>query len=97
VRRRNAPWTRDEVLAAVKAFHERNGYQPVSSEAGEANQLPTWAAAQRLFGGWNAMIEAAGFVPYPARNSANAKTRAFRDRNPDWREKRFETVKTSQA
>lgn len=43
------------------------------------------------------MIEAAGFVPYPARSSANAKTRAFRDRNPDWRKKLFANVKRTTA
>jgi hypothetical protein len=59
--------------------------------------LPSWAVAKRLFGSWNAMIEAAGFTPYPARSSANAKTRAFRDRNPDWRESLFAGVRRSGA
>lgn len=79
-------WTREDCIEAVQAFHERHGYQPVSREAGSHHHLPSWAIAKRLFGSWNAMIEAAGFVAYPARSSANAKARAFRDRNPDWRE-----------
>lgn len=78
-------WTREEAIEAVRNFHAEHGYQPVSNEAGAHHGLPSWGVARRLFGSWNAMIEAAGFRPYPARSSANAKTRAFRDRNPDWR------------
>jgi hypothetical protein len=74
-------WTRETCLAAVRAFHELHGYQPVSREGG-GGELPTWDTALRLFGGWNAMITAAGFRPYPARSTSQAKTMAFRDRNP---------------
>ena len=84
---RKRAWTRDEAIAAVQSFHERHGYQPVSNEAGQYHGLPSFDVAKRLFGGWNPMVEAAGFRPYPARSSAHAKTRAFRDRNPGWREK----------
>jgi hypothetical protein len=90
-------WTTTEAIAAVQAFHQAHGYQPVSNEAGTRNGLPSWNVAQRLFGGWNAMVEAAGFKPYPARSSANAKTRAFRDRNPDWREHLMRGVRTTTA
>jgi hypothetical protein len=85
-RRRAPTWTLETAVAAVQRFATEHGYQPVSREAGPRNGLPTWRAAARLFGSWNGLIEAAGFVPYPARSSAHAKTRAFRDRNPGWRE-----------
>lgn len=75
-------WDRDTAIDAVRAFHARHGYQPVSNEAGRHHGLPSWNVARELFGGWNAMIQAAGFRPYPARSSAQAKTLAFRDRNP---------------
>lgn len=88
-------WTREEAIAAVKAFHERHGYQPVSNEAGTRQGLPSWLVARRLFGGWNAMIEAAGFTPYPARSSAEAKTRAYRDRNPNWRDELMRGVRVT--
>lgn len=74
-------WTRESALDAVRAFHREKGYQPVSDEARAHNGLPSWAVARRLFGGWNAMIEAAGFRPYPSRSSTNAKVMAWRDRN----------------
>lgn len=79
-------WTRSDALAAVREFARRTGYQPVVSEGGRWNDLPSWSTAQRLFGSWNSMIEAAGFTPYPAKNSGLAKVLAYRDRNPDWRQ-----------
>lgn len=75
-----AVWTRESALAAVAAFVERHGYQPVSREAGTANGLPCFDAAVRLFGSWNEMIREAGFDPYPPRNSGLAKKLARRDR-----------------
>lgn len=75
-----AVWTRESATRAVLAFVERNGYQPVSREAGTGGGLPCFDAAVRLFGSWNGMIREAGFVPYPARNSALAKKLARRDR-----------------
>jgi hypothetical protein len=75
-------WTRESAIEAVQAFHEKHGYQPVSNEAGRHHRLPSWIVAKRLFGSWNAMIEAAGYRPYPPRSSAQAKTMAFSDRNP---------------
>jgi Homing endonuclease associated repeat len=72
-------WTPERALAAVQAFARERGYQPVSREAGR-HGLPTYDAAARLFGSWNALIAAAGFRPYPARSSAQAKTLAHRDR-----------------
>lgn len=95
--RHHPEWTREECVEAVKAFAAVHGYQPISNEAGPRNGLPQWATAKRLFGGWNAMVEAAGFVPYPAKNSGLAKTRAFRDRNPDWRERLMKGVRVKQA
>jgi hypothetical protein len=86
-------WTREGALAAVQAFHALHGYQPISKEAGAENKLPSWHVAKRLFGSWNAMIEAAGFRSYPARSSANAKALAFRDRNPGWRERLSENAR----
>ena len=88
-------WTRESAIAAVRAFASRTGYQPVSSEANRANRLPNYNAAVRLFGSWNALIEAAGFKPYPARSSANAKQLAWRDRHPDWRERVAETRRSA--
>lgn len=73
-------WTREAAIRAVQRFAERKGYQPVSNEAGRHNELPSWGTARRLFGSWNALVEAAGFRPYPARSSAQAKTMAHRDR-----------------
>lgn len=90
-------WTREEAIDAVRAFAARHGYQPVSDEAGPFHGLPSFNTAARIFGGWNALIEAAGLTPYPARSSGEAKTRAFRDRNPDWRERRMEGVTLSLA
>jgi hypothetical protein len=75
-----AAWSRESCVEAVRAFADRNGYQPVSSEANRFNRLPSYAVAARLFGSWNALITAAGFRPYPARSSAQAKTLAHRDR-----------------
>lgn len=80
--KRGGTWTRESAIRAVREFHARNGYQPVSDEAGGYYGLPSWHVAKALFGSWNAMIEAAGFRPYPAQSSAQAKTMAFRDRNP---------------
>lgn len=77
-----AGWNRDSAIKAVQAFAERNGYQPVSSEAGKHHQLPSWPVVVKLFGSWNAMIETAGFRPYPAQASVHAKRMAFLDRNP---------------
>lgn len=90
-------WSREECIASVQAFHGKHGYQPVSSEAGKHHSLPSFGVAVRIFGSWNAMVTAAGFTPYPARSSANAKTRAFRDRNPNWRETLFAGVKRTTA
>lgn len=77
-----APWTRETALAALQRFFDLRGYQPISKEASAAHGLPTWAATKRLFGGWNAYVEAGGFRPYPARSSTQAKTMVHRDRNP---------------
>lgn len=74
-------WTRDAAIAAVNEFHKRHGYQPVSNEGGRHHGLPSFGVAKRLFGSWNAMIQAAGFRPYPSRASAQAKKMAFRHRN----------------
>lgn len=73
-------WTRESCIQAVQDFHEEHGYQPVSREAMSAYGLPSFGVAVNLFGSWNALIEAAGFRPYPARSSAQAKTMAHRDR-----------------
>lgn len=90
-------WTRESAIRAVQLFHLEHGYQPVSNEATKHNNLPSYGVAKRLFGSWNLMIEAAGFRPYPSRSSANAKTRAFRDRNPDWRDKMIKGVRVGAA
>jgi hypothetical protein len=73
------PHTRDSVVAALRAFAAEHGYQPVSREAGSTYGLPSWHAVARIFGSWNAAIEAAGYRPYPARSTARAKTMAHRD------------------
>lgn len=74
-------WTREDVIASIRAFHARRGFQPVSKEANVENELPTYYVVVSLFGSWNAAVVAAGFRPYPARSSAQAKTMAHRDRN----------------
>lgn len=76
-----SPWTRETALEAVRAFAERNGYQPVTREAGAYHGLPTQGVTRHLFGSWNEMIRAAGFDPYPPQNSTLAKRLARRDRN----------------
>lgn len=55
-------WTRERLIAAVREFADRHGRAPKSTDwpAG-----PRPAVAQREFGSWNAMIEAAGFEPIP--------------------------------
>ena len=93
--KRREPWTTQEAIEAVRAFHRERGYQPVSNEAGPHNGLPPWVTVKRLFGSWNALIEASGLRPYPARSSAQAKTMAFRDRNPNWREEMRRGVKVT--
>jgi hypothetical protein len=47
-------WTLETAVAAVQRFATEHGYQPVSREAGPRNGLPTWRAAARLCGSWNA-------------------------------------------
>lgn len=73
-------WTCESAITSVRDFHAKHGYQPVSREARQHYGLPSFAQAVRLFGSWNALIEAAGFSPYPARSSSQAKTMAHRDR-----------------
>lgn len=88
-------WTRATALEALAAFKETHGYQPITKEAGSHHHLPSWTVVVRLFGSWSEYVRAGGFTPYPARSSAQARTMAFRDRNPDWRERRFDGVKRS--
>lgn len=74
-------WTRESCIEAVRAFVMKHGYQPVSREAQAAHGLPSFGVAVKLFGSWNALIEAAGYRPYPSRASVHGKAMAWRDRH----------------
>jgi hypothetical protein len=72
-------WDRESVIAAIQAFRSLRGYQPVSDDCG-THGLPSYRMVVKHCGSWNAAVEAAGFRPYPARSSAQAKAMAHRDR-----------------
>lgn len=53
-------WTRDECLEAVLAYFDECGYPPRVPRHPRDEGLPSEAVAARLFGGWNALLLAAG-------------------------------------
>jgi hypothetical protein len=73
---RNRHWTREEIIAAFREFHERMGYPPTVTDASEAHarqsgqpgralrhgiKLPRASFVSREFGSWGAAVKAAGF------------------------------------
>jgi len=62
-RPKTKPWTREEAIAAVQAYHARVGRSPGTEDSGSRNSLPTFSVAQRLFGSWPAMVSVAGLTP----------------------------------
>lgn len=66
--RQRRTWTREKCVEAVRAFAARNGGRPpIAHErmvSGDRS-LPYSATATTLFGGWNALLIAAGFSPRP--------------------------------
>lgn len=58
--RRNK-WDRASAIAAVKDYAEEHGFPPPASATAADSSIPGQYAATNLFGGWAAMIEAAGF------------------------------------
>jgi hypothetical protein len=56
-------WTREDVVAALSAWAERNGRQPRQNDWKPRPQgCPSISAIYSVFGSWNAAIEAAGGV-----------------------------------
>lgn len=69
-------WTRTSILAAVAAFAAEHGRTPTQREwfnAGPFN--PAVSGTRRVFGSWNAMIEASGHTPRPRGGRARAYSR----------------------
>lgn len=58
------PWTPQQILKACVDWYVEHGEQPAANDWRKASyKHPTNATVIRLFGSWNAMIEAAGFKP----------------------------------
>lgn len=56
-------WTRQNALAAILAFAEREGRTPSSRDFDSGHGLPTMGPVRRLFGGTTGAAEAAGLAP----------------------------------
>lgn len=55
-------WTREEAIEKVQAFAREHGRQPTIDDCRAGGRiLPDSSTAGRLFGGWNALLVAAGF------------------------------------
>ena len=67
LRRRGSPrWTRENVIAALRAHHAAAGHSPsASSWARAADDHPTKETVRLLFGTWSAGLAAAGLPPAP--------------------------------
>jgi hypothetical protein len=61
--RRCAPWTREQVVAAIAAFHQRTGRWPVSAQFRAAHGLPSPNATLVHFATLEASRQAAGMPP----------------------------------
>lgn len=84
-------WAPEQMLGAVQRFRDEHGRPPLSSEAGRSAGLPDKNMAGREFGGWNAMVRAAGMTPlateprpkWPPFEAAR-ECLSFRRRNGYW-------------
>lgn len=57
-------WTRDASLQAVKDFHAEHGRSPSSTDPPQHwGALPSMQMAQKIFGGWAKLLEAAELPP----------------------------------
>jgi hypothetical protein len=67
-RGRNGRWTREAIVAAIRAEAERTGFVPQQRDWGgpSTDEHPNCLHAQRVFGNWGNAIEAAGY-PRPRR------------------------------
>jgi Homing endonuclease associated repeat len=65
-------WSRESTLAAIHAWAESRGRSPSLEQWRRASAMhPSAATVRRLFGSWNAAVEAAGFVARrPGRRAA---------------------------
>jgi hypothetical protein len=57
-------WTREKAITALRADARRMGRVPGFRDwqrLGATARRPSWGTAVRLFGSWNAFVEAAGF------------------------------------
>jgi hypothetical protein len=59
-------WTRDTIIAAAHTWANNTGGPPTSKQwkNGTADH-PAQSTVSKVFGSWNAMIEAAGWTPRP--------------------------------
>ena len=74
-------WTREKVIAAIKTWAKRHGAPPKLSDwqgIGRDAPHPSAPTVLRVFGSWNAGIEAAGFEPR-MRRSAHVRWHVNRD------------------
>ena len=59
-------WTHDTIVYAIKLWHRKHQRPPVTREWEQAGENhPSRQTVIRIFGSWNAAMEAAGFVPRP--------------------------------
>ena len=66
-------WTRTAAESAVQAFATEHGRPPRIADSHDAGPLlPSQKSASRLYGNWDALIEAAGLVPDGGRGHARA-------------------------
>lgn len=80
-RRATRPWPPEAILAALRAFAEREGRSPSAGDAGggilatRAEGMPSYEAIRRMFGGMPAACRAAGLEPARRGYRARAGTR----------------------
>ena len=56
-------YTDEELLDALREFHDKHGRSPTATEANDDDTLPHEATFRRRFGSWNAVVEKAGLTP----------------------------------
>ncbi len=82
-------WTPEAIVAALRRFHEEFGRTPSAREWNttvarrrhpdlaarqRSGEWPDTSIVQRVFGSWNAGIEAAGFTPRPTGHNRRASS-----------------------
>lgn len=69
-----SPWGREEIIAAMRAWHARYGKQPRANDwIRVSEEHPTSQRVAVVFGSWNAGIAAAGFEPKRGRQAGGWK------------------------